>query len=205
MENLTLEEQRLLQSELSQSEKVLWTGKPNPRAIFHPSDRIAIPFSLLWGGFAIFWEMGVSGIGPFGQKGQWGFGTLWGIPFVLIGQYSIWGRFFYAAWKKNRIVYALTTQRLIMLVRPPQQKMLSRYLENVLGIDKEIRPDGIGTLKFGETPPVWSSGRQAKTASMEGLYLNSSTPVFVDIDDAAAVASQIDRERRRQLESMSAS
>jgi hypothetical protein len=30
MENLTLEEQRLLQAELSSGESVLWTGKPKP-------------------------------------------------------------------------------------------------------------------------------------------------------------------------------
>jgi hypothetical protein len=154
-----------------------------------------VPFSLLWGGFAIFWEAGVSGVGPWAGKGSpWGFGMLWGIPFVLIGQYMIWGRFFYIAWKKKRILYALTSERLLVIVRPPQRKVISRYLQNVPGIEKEIRSDGIGTLKFGETPPMWSSGRNNKTA--DALYLNSSTPVFVDIDNAQDVAEQVARQLR---------
>jgi hypothetical protein len=195
MESLTLEDQRLLQAEVSSGETVLWTGKPNPRVIFHPSDWFMVPFSFLWGGFAVFWEAGVSGLGPWAGKGNpWSFGMLWGIPFVLIGQYLIWGRFFYVAWKKKRIVYALTNERILVVVRPPQQKVISRYLQNVPGIEKEIRSDGIGTLKFGETLPTWSTGRNGNTA--DALYLNSSTPVFVDIDNAADTADLVTRQLR---------
>ncbi len=60
------------------------TGRPNPRVIFHPSDWYMIPFSLMWGGFAIFWEAGVCGLGLWGQKGSWNFGMVWGIPFVVM-------------------------------------------------------------------------------------------------------------------------
>ena len=198
MENLTLLEQRLLNDELVSGETLLWTGKPNPRVILHPSDWYVIPFSFLWGGFAIFWEAGASGIGPWASKSSpWSLGMLWGIPFVVIGQYMIWGRFVYAAWKKRRILYALTSERVLVIVRSPQAKIISRYLESIPGIDKEIRSDGIGTLKFGETPPVMASGSGNKTASSDGLYLNSSVPVFVDIDAAREVADLVSRELRR--------
>ena len=198
MDNLTLEEQRLLQGELSSGEALLWAGKPNGRVIFHRSDLTMVPFSLLWGGFFIFWEAGVSGHGFMAGKHQDPsfFMMLWGVPFVIIGQYLIWGRFLYAAWKKTRILYALTNERLFVFVRPPQQKIISLYLRSVPGIEKELRADGIGTLKFGDTPPI-SAGRGKKTAAADGLYLNSSTPVFVDIDHAADVADQINRELRR--------
>jgi hypothetical protein len=203
MESLTLDEQHLLNDELVTGEALLWTGKPNRRVIFHASDWYMVPFSLLWGGFAIFWEAGVSGVGPWAGKGSpWSFGMLWGIPFVVIGQYMIWGRFFYTAWKKGRILYGLTTQRLIVLLRPPQAKVISRFLENVPGIEKEIRPDGIGTLKFGEIAPLYGRGR-GKNANADSLYLNCSTPVFVDIDDAKETAELISRELRRTRQSAS--
>jgi hypothetical protein len=68
---------------------------PNPGKIFHSDDLVLIPFTLLWGGFAIFWEASVLGYTTFGSKPSSthsapSFFVLWGIPFVLVGQYMIW-------------------------------------------------------------------------------------------------------------------
>jgi hypothetical protein len=91
-----------LQSELLSGESVLWAGRPNFGVIFHSDDWYMIPFSLLWGGFAIFWEAGVLGYWGHNSKGTPSvFMALWGIPFVVIGQYMIWGRFLYDAVKKR--------------------------------------------------------------------------------------------------------
>ena len=51
-----------LQPYLSTGESIHWAAMPNPRVIFHSDDWYLIPFSLLWGGFAIFWEAGALGI-----------------------------------------------------------------------------------------------------------------------------------------------
>lgn len=186
MQILNPDEQQRLQSELSNGESLVWTGKPNPNIIFHPSDWYMIPFSLLWGGFAIFWEGGVTGFFGF-TKGDHvpSFMVLWGIPFVLIGQYFIWGRFFYAAWKKKRILYAITNRRVLVLSLPPQAKIISSFIESISAIDRDIHANGSGTLKFGQIVNQW--GRGGNFNSMDGLYLNAGVPVFVDIDDAANV------------------
>ena len=106
-----------IQPELTSGESVLWTGQPNQSKIFHKEDAFLVPFSLLWGGFAIFWEAGVAGLWPSGPRSHetWIFGVIWGIPFVLIGQYFIWGRCLYAAWKKKRMHYAVTDRRVIVV------------------------------------------------------------------------------------------
>jgi len=81
----------LFSSELFPGETVQWTGRPNAAVIFHTEDWALIPFSLLWGRFAIFWLLGASGIGDFwtnrpDKTFQW-FGVIWGTPFVLMGQW----------------------------------------------------------------------------------------------------------------------
>ena len=52
-----------IQPELTSGESILWAGQPNTRVIFHKEDLFLIPFSLMWGGFAIFWEGAGRGTG----------------------------------------------------------------------------------------------------------------------------------------------
>jgi hypothetical protein len=187
MQTLTPEDHQRLQAELAPGESILWAGKPNPKVIFHPSDWGVIPFSLLWAGFFIFWELGVSGYGPMAGKGSPSpFLLLWGIPFIIMGQYFIWGRFFYTAWKKARVLYAITNRRALVTVRPPQATVVSAFIDSLPTIEKTLRSDGIGIVSFGARPPAIAA-RGQKTASMDGLYLNCDFPVFVDIDDAQTV------------------
>jgi hypothetical protein len=191
MQTLSPDEQRRLEGELSAGESIVWSGRPNPSVIFHGSDLFMIPFSLLWGGFAIFWETAVTGyLGSGHGRAAPSVMVLFGIPFVLIGQYLIWGRFFYAAWKKKRTLYAITNRRVLVLSLASGSQIVSAFLENIPAIDREVRADGIGTLKFGQIPNSWAGGRNYY-GTWDSLHLNSGIPVFVDIDDAASVYNMV--------------
>lgn len=89
-------------------EQLLWVGQPDPDVRFTPADAFLVPFSILWGGFAVVWETTVivSGAPPLF--------VLWGIPFVLMGLYLIAGRFIVKKRRKLATVYGLTPSRAIV-------------------------------------------------------------------------------------------
>jgi hypothetical protein len=127
---------------------------PDSTVIFHSDDWVMVPFSLPWAEFAIFWEAGVLGYwgnGPRNGHAPW-FMVPWGIPFVVIGQYMVWGRFFYDAWLKRRTYYAITNRRVVVLQEGWKHKSSGMYLETIPMIEREGARRG--TLWFGEKRPT---------------------------------------------------
>jgi len=151
--------------ELLPEERVEWTGRPDTSVIFHQEDWLSIPFSLLWGGFAIFWLLGASGIVDLWSNHpdrtfQW-FGVIWGTPFVLVGQYLIWGRFLYGRWLKSRTYYGMTNKRAIVLrTGLGRRSCTSVYFESLPMLDKHVHSDGKGAISFGgQFSGEWQWGR----------------------------------------------
>ncbi len=174
-----------VQPELMTGETLLWTGRPNVGVVFHSDDLYLIPFSLLWGGFAIFWEAGV--LGYWGNTAKGGtpstFMALWGIPFILAGQYFIWGRFLYDAWLKRRTYYAVTNRRVLMVQEGWNRKTSWMYISSIPTVERE--GSMTGTLWFGPKYPVFG-GRGQKTRGMSRFSIGD-VPVFADIDDLESV------------------
>jgi hypothetical protein len=171
----------VVQPELTSSERILWAGRPVLGTILHREDLFLIPFSLIWGGFAIFWEAGVAGFWGHGRSsGPSIFGMIWGIPFVLVGQYAIWGRFLVVQWKKRRTHYAVTNQRVIVVQTGPSRKTAAAYIDRLPMLIKESGNGASGTLRFGESEPAWSTRRGW---SMWDIMAIGAVPVFVDVED----------------------
>ena len=66
---------------------MLWSGRPGQGIVFTGRDVFLVPFSLVWCGFAIFWETSVS------RTQAPGFFLVWGAMFVTLGLYFVAGRF----------------------------------------------------------------------------------------------------------------
>lgn len=193
-----------IQPELTSGESILWAGQPNSRIIFHKEDLFTIPFSLMWGGFAIFWEAGVAGLwGSTTHSGnRWIFGMIWGIPFVIIGQYLIWGRFFYTAWKKKRTHYAVTSRRVMVVQNGWRTQMASAYIDSLPTLIKEGGSAGPGTLQFSMTnAPTYGYHRSAATWDSMAI---GAVPKFVDIDDPDTVYRLVSdlREKARSAKNL---
>jgi len=166
-----------IEAELDPGERLLWAGQPPRGLMLRSSDAFLIPFSLLWGGFVIFWETGaVLGGAPLSMK-------LWGVPFVIVGLYVIVGRFFVDAYQRARTFYAVTSERAIIVSTYFGQRVTSLNLNLLPDVSLTERRDGAGTITFG-TPPPSPPRTAGNSLPATGQY---TAPVFELPSDARAV------------------
>lgn len=139
-----------LDRELGRSEKLLWSGIPRQGMLLRPADAFLIPFSLLWTGFAVFWEHGVlSSRAP-------PFMILWGMAFVLLGVYFVIGRFFLDSYQRTRTCYAVTDERIIIVSGVASREVKSLPLRTLAEMTLRERPDGSGSITFGPIDPRYA-------------------------------------------------
>ncbi len=153
-----------LKKELGPNESLLWCGVPRQGLCFRSSDAFLIPFSLMWGGFAFFWEYLVL------TSATPGFFALWGIPFVLMGIYLIAGRFFVDSYQRGRTYYGLTNERVLILRGILNRKVTTLSIRNLHEISLNERPDGSGDVLFGSMNPM-----SANSYGTAWQHLSSST------------------------------
>jgi len=133
----------LLARELGRGEKLLWSGRPRQGLMLRPSDALFIPFSLMWGGFALFWETSVI------REGASVFFMIWGVPFVAVGLYITVGRFFVDARIRERTAYGVTNERVVIVSGLFKPAVKSLSLRTLSDISLTERGDGSGTISFG--------------------------------------------------------
>jgi hypothetical protein len=135
-----------LEPYLQDNELLLWTGMPKQGFMLRKGDWIAIPFSLFWGGFAIAWEFSVLQMGDLNFTNIF---ALFGIPFVLIGIYMLFGRFFFEKFRRKNILYGMTSDRLLIRSGIHSKKFNSIQIKALRGITYSKRLDGSGTIVLG--------------------------------------------------------
>ena len=172
---------------LEQNEQLLWAGRPAQGIRLRKSDVFMIPFSLMWGGFAIFWEVtALTGVIK-SSDGEYSITAmifpLFGIPFVLIGLYIMIGRFFVDAKLRKGTFYGVTEDRVIIVSRLFGKTISSFDLQTMPSISMNQKDDGSGNIVFGERSNMPSGfGKQR----MSGTSHNVPT-MFEMIDDVAHV------------------
>jgi uncharacterized membrane protein len=175
---------------LSSGERIEWVGRPDPAKHFTRGDVFLVPFSVMWGGFAIFWESSAiaGGGGPFF--------ALWGIPFVAIGLYFMVGRFIYKAHRKRRTIYAVTNRRVMTIVKGRHAESVdATYLGSIPSISTSAVSNGSGSVEFGLSSPMagWY-GNSGVEFFARGQMAGSGVS-FYDIEDPRGVADLVERLR----------
>lgn len=172
--------QQRLQPHLRPGEKLLSTGRPDPRVHFMPFDAFLVPFSILWCAIAMY----------FMWLALFQAGDRWWFLFVVMGLYQMAGRFVVKARRKRRTVYSLTDTRAIVL---EGDRRISEI--RVKDVVARVRKSGDGShveVVFGE-------------GNLPGIYLNSgmeffsptsSAPVaFFDVPDPEGLLPVLERVR----------
>lgn len=170
-----------VRGELSRDEKLIWTGRPYQGLMIRPADGLLIPFSLLWGGFAIFWEVSVF------QSGAPAFFLLFGAAFVIIGLYLIFGRFFHDMLRRRHVLYGLTDKRLIFMSKSGIRSVL---LSDAGDLKYSPHKGGRGTLQFGKSPSLFSMTASHQMGFWSG---RPAVPTFERIQDGARVYQEVKR------------
>jgi hypothetical protein len=129
--------------ELDHGERQLWAGVPRQGVVFRSTDVLLLPFSLMWGGFAVFWEFTAI------AHGAGLFFVLWGVPFVLVGLYLIVGRFVVDAVRRAKTVYVVTSDRVVIRTGTTNIAVTSLPLRSLADMTLQERADGNGTIVFG--------------------------------------------------------
>lgn len=170
---LPIEQRVAAEKVLRVGERLLWCGRPDPAVRFTKADLFVVPFSILWVGFSVFWEIGVvtSGGPPFF--------AVWGVPFLAMGFYVTIGRFIWKARRKRRTIYLLTDQRAAVLT-PRSQLAETPWL----GAPKQVSRHRDGRhvdVVFGSGAPTrWPLASQA------AMYANTGMDFFVRGDIGVA-------------------
>ncbi len=173
---------------LLRDEQLLWAGRPDLGKHFTQADVFLVPFSLLWGGFAIFWMGGALAAGaplPF---------ALFGLPFVILGLYFIFGRFVVKARRKRHTAYGLTDRRALVAIG---SRAMSETAVERQPIDQRRSRDGKHLdVVFGRPANSWLSGPNVANSGMEMFGQGSHALGFYDVPDVAGLESALRRLRR---------
>jgi hypothetical protein len=171
-------------SYLLSGEKIVWTGRPREGVLIGPMDAFLIPFSLVWGGFALFWNAQVWATdAPAAFK-------LFGLPFLIAGIYLVAGRFWTDAIIRKHQFYAVTNKRVLIRRSRWFPSLKSLDVGHLPALELVERGDGSGTISFAVSgSPFGARGYGGWSQALD------PTPRFFRIDGARRVYELIQKQR----------
>ena len=133
-------------------EYILWEGAPEKGVSLTSRDIVLLPFSVIWLGFALFWEyLAVTTSGSLLMM-------VWGLPFIGVGLYLLFGRFLQTLYLRDKTFYIITNKKLI--IRTGSKVKIYRSAD-LPPMNIQHHRDGTGTILFWDAS--YSHGRRYGT------------------------------------------
>jgi len=186
--------EQVIQKKLGPHEKLIWVGKPKQGIMFRSNDIFLIPFSILWTGFIILWEISaITAVLNAPEKSELTVFMLpiFGIPFVIIGLYFVFGRFIIDAKLRKNTCYGITNERIIIISGLFHKKIKSLDIKTLSDISLTEKTNRYRTIYFGSINPfIWWC---------VGIWPEMEiTPMFEMIPNAKEVYDQIRKIQREK-------
>ena len=143
-----------LQRELAPGERLLWSGRALQGLRFESESLTRSAFGFVFFSFSVFWIHGAWNQASSANSAQNSIFPLFGVPFVLVGFYLFIGHFFWHALCRRYTEYAVTNRRVIVRSGIFNKKTQSIEYRKIPTLTLTERPDGSGTIQFGETKAV---------------------------------------------------
>jgi hypothetical protein len=182
-----LDHRALAMRDLQPGEQLRWSGASDPSVLVTPRDGFLIPFSLLWCGFAIFWETNAV------TTGAPAFFVIFGAVFVIIGLHLVFGRFLVKRHRKRTTAYAVTDRRAFATNgRGTRETPVGRSDRTVTW----SRDRSHCSVRWSDTnrSGLWSGNRQSAwvyaNTGLDGLF-GPQEMAFWDVRDGAALVRAI--------------
>lgn len=149
---LIQEDQPGWEAYLDDGERLLWTGQPEPGMSFTLSDIFKSLFGLFFLAFALFWvgaaSQAVVEAGPVGLVFP-----LFGTPFIFVGCYLLFGRYFWEAHVRKHTRYALTDRCALVATSVRHRKMKSWPITDASEIELLLGPPDTVNFASRRTSP----------------------------------------------------
>lgn len=164
-------------------ERIVWKGHPYSGLILRPIEVFLIPFSLLWGGFALFWNASV-----WTTDAELSF-KLFGLPFLIAGVYVTVGRFLVDISLRKKIAYFVTNKRVLIKKRSGGSGTKSLDITRLPALEFDERSDGSGTIRFGSSGGLFAGNNL-------GIWQPTfdPTPQFIRISNVRSVYELIQKQ-----------
>jgi hypothetical protein len=177
-----------LGAHLRPGERLLWSGRPDPAVTLTHADWFVIPFSIFWTGFSIAWE--ASAVAE-ASRGTAPLLALWGIPFVAIGLFMLYGRFVFKRRRKRRTAYGLTDRRALVAVG--DRALSDSPVRAVPTTVRRTRDGAHVSVSFG-SGGAGATARMYANTGMEAFARGAGADVaFYDVADVDGLLGALQR------------